>query len=723
MTTPSDPSLDLDQLLDEVDEDLAQMETPGSPSEDDRSEVPDEASEETPEGAPKLQPLLDPAHNLREAAKQLWLLEDHLFHPTKQCPDCIRKHLMAAEALAEEAVTLDKRGQYAAEATSVAQDIRRIGQDFLAGISREGLAQRVRAIRKKLGGDHFSAVSPKARKDRVVPPPESVSTSDVDEASEIESDSDEGTPAERMYASRYGRMRDVYVRAIEREVAAGNETKADALRRGQKVALRGLKREAIVRSHLGCVGADPVLWSGDKARNEAVRLYTLASGEATAASHKAGYTELARKVKAGELYADEKVPHVILLDVVKRTENFAPKTSRTASVLAEDARVAIAERRIEKLPSRVVTPSVEAVWDTPERKVIFGVRFDGAEGPATRWSRGTVLRVGESCGDVEIERLPQDGHLPILAVMEGGGGCAWAKDGDVIRQPDSAVSSVLRGKTLNVYRSGNVEAFPMTEDRLVMADLIQSAMLEEVGDVCAVTGVAGCAALSEGRKSAIGKKIVLAAVINAVYESNLDPSVIGKAREVGLFQIRPDSVPSGMGTVDLENPIDNARVAARILRGWIGQGRLRALVEREVAATTVQAMPSTMEWTEAFTIEVERPYKSEEVGYVRARTAADLAGVSSLWPLPGETPLTDALAPQAAPVPAPVTMPTAVAEPAFVPGVSPPGPVPPRPMFVPPSAWQQWRGPVMVTGTLVLGAIAVKAAWEAWQLQGRPGMG
>jgi hypothetical protein len=260
-----------------------------------------------------------------------------------------------------------------------------------------------------------------------------------------------------------------------------------------------------------------------------------------------------------------------------------------------------------------------------------------------------------------------------------------------------------------------------------MADLIQSALLQEIGDVCGVTGVTGCAALPDDRKSAIVKKIVLAAVINAVYESNLDPDTIGKAREVGIFQIRPDAVPAGMGHVDLENPIDNARVAARILRGWMGQGRLRALVEREVAATTVQAMPSTMEWTEAFTIEVERPYKSEEVGYVRARTAADLAGVSSLWPLPGETPFVDALAPQAAPVPdvvvAPVPVPVAIPVSVPIPGVSPPGPVPPRPTFVPPSAWQQWKGPVMVTGTVVLGAIAIKAAYEAWRLQKRPGMG
>jgi len=50
--------------------------------------------------------LKDAAFSLREAAKQLILLEDHLHHAGKRCPDCIHKHQLAAEAFAEEAVTL-----------------------------------------------------------------------------------------------------------------------------------------------------------------------------------------------------------------------------------------------------------------------------------------------------------------------------------------------------------------------------------------------------------------------------------------------------------------------------------------------------------------------------------------------------------------------------------------------------------------------------------------
>ncbi len=55
----------------------------------------------------KLLPIMDPIFNLREISKQLILLEDHLFHIRKRCSDCIKKHFLTAEALSEEAITLD----------------------------------------------------------------------------------------------------------------------------------------------------------------------------------------------------------------------------------------------------------------------------------------------------------------------------------------------------------------------------------------------------------------------------------------------------------------------------------------------------------------------------------------------------------------------------------------------------------------------------------------
>lgn len=55
-----------------------------------------------------LLPILDPLFNMREICKQSVLLEDHLFQTRKRCEDCVTKHALSIEALAEEAITLDK---------------------------------------------------------------------------------------------------------------------------------------------------------------------------------------------------------------------------------------------------------------------------------------------------------------------------------------------------------------------------------------------------------------------------------------------------------------------------------------------------------------------------------------------------------------------------------------------------------------------------------------
>lgn len=69
----------------------------------------------------------DPAYNREAAAKELLLLEGHLTNPGAYCPECAEKHLVTAEAYAEEGV--------------------RLGDESLAGY-----AQQIRAIRKTLLG-------------------------------------------------------------------------------------------------------------------------------------------------------------------------------------------------------------------------------------------------------------------------------------------------------------------------------------------------------------------------------------------------------------------------------------------------------------------------------------------------------------------------------------------------------------------------------------------
>jgi hypothetical protein len=59
-------------------------------------------------GLSNLHPILDPRFNMREAAKQCLLLEDHLNNIKKRCYDCIRKHFLIIDGLLEEAVSLEK---------------------------------------------------------------------------------------------------------------------------------------------------------------------------------------------------------------------------------------------------------------------------------------------------------------------------------------------------------------------------------------------------------------------------------------------------------------------------------------------------------------------------------------------------------------------------------------------------------------------------------------
>lgn len=94
-----------------------------------------------------LRPLQDPAFNLREVAKHLILLEDHLLHVDRRCPDCIWKHILTAEAFADEADTLD--GDNPAPPT-MAADVRSLGDMLRGGADMSTVGQRARSIRKAI---------------------------------------------------------------------------------------------------------------------------------------------------------------------------------------------------------------------------------------------------------------------------------------------------------------------------------------------------------------------------------------------------------------------------------------------------------------------------------------------------------------------------------------------------------------------------------------------
>jgi len=106
----------------------------------------------------KLSKILDPRFNLREAAKNLILLEDHLFQSLKRCNDCIKKHCLLIEGFLEEGITLDKTGEYRQELIDSLCEFsivfQKISKKMMEGVLTDKdcmeIAQELRKIRKPL---------------------------------------------------------------------------------------------------------------------------------------------------------------------------------------------------------------------------------------------------------------------------------------------------------------------------------------------------------------------------------------------------------------------------------------------------------------------------------------------------------------------------------------------------------------------------------------------
>lgn len=94
--------------------------------------------------------LVEPLFNLRELCKHLLLVEDHLLHASKRCPDCIQKHLLTVEALADEAVTLDPARLYAEGCELTAEIVRIWIEQLCDGDNPIEVAQEIRGVRKRL---------------------------------------------------------------------------------------------------------------------------------------------------------------------------------------------------------------------------------------------------------------------------------------------------------------------------------------------------------------------------------------------------------------------------------------------------------------------------------------------------------------------------------------------------------------------------------------------
>lgn len=103
-----------------------------------------------PSSETHLLPIMEPLFNVREMCKQCVLLEQHLEDPRKRCGDCIRKHFMTIEGLAEEALGLDTQQRHTDILKALPNEVRRFEKMWIGGVNCANVAQHVRAMRKRL---------------------------------------------------------------------------------------------------------------------------------------------------------------------------------------------------------------------------------------------------------------------------------------------------------------------------------------------------------------------------------------------------------------------------------------------------------------------------------------------------------------------------------------------------------------------------------------------
>jgi hypothetical protein len=92
--------------------------------------------------------------------KQSILLEDHLSHQEKRCLDCCIKHFLFLEGLCEEAITLDKSGQYTSQLQNLSHKIRQLQKLFLDNPIENShqCSQELRVIRKQFQPEVFGMI-------------------------------------------------------------------------------------------------------------------------------------------------------------------------------------------------------------------------------------------------------------------------------------------------------------------------------------------------------------------------------------------------------------------------------------------------------------------------------------------------------------------------------------------------------------------------------------
>lgn len=88
--------------------------------------------------------------NIRQAVKELLLLERHLTDKAQRCPDCIAKHVLTFEALVDEAKGLDGARDWRTQLEQLSRLYRSLNVALRTTRDLSKIAPMVRNIRKGL---------------------------------------------------------------------------------------------------------------------------------------------------------------------------------------------------------------------------------------------------------------------------------------------------------------------------------------------------------------------------------------------------------------------------------------------------------------------------------------------------------------------------------------------------------------------------------------------
>ena len=106
-----------------------------------------------------LLPILDVKFNIREAVKNMLLIEDHLLDKRRRCMDCCKKHLLLIESFLDEGISLDKNGKYVKKIEKDLKIIRNLQKKLLEGRKNYfDIAMEIRKLRKKYFKESFDYV-------------------------------------------------------------------------------------------------------------------------------------------------------------------------------------------------------------------------------------------------------------------------------------------------------------------------------------------------------------------------------------------------------------------------------------------------------------------------------------------------------------------------------------------------------------------------------------